>query len=179
MKNCVNHPEKEAHSICHGCKKEYCKECLDEGVEYYYCKNPACQELLEEEKPSIKAPQDITCPNCESELELSDEERIYGKIHCPICESILDFRSGTPKILKRENYQELISSLNQGDIALIKSILDEENVDYFILGENFLGIRPLLEPAQIFVNVNQIDEVKELLKDFKANIFGISTNQDE
>jgi hypothetical protein len=67
--------------------------------------------------------------------------------------------------------------MNQGDIALIKSILEDANIDYYVFGENFLSVDPLIQPAKFFVNENQIDEVKELLKDIKLSIWGFSNNQ--
>jgi len=177
MNTCFNHPDKKAFSICHGCGKDFCESCLDEGKEYYYCKNPECQELLKNELPSYKVPKNVICPKCESEIELSEEERIIGKTHCSECSAFIDYTVVPPKILERENYTEILSSLNQGDIALIKSILEDGEVDYFILGENFLSVQPLLEPARIFVNDNQINKVQELFKDFDFKIYGVSTKQ--
>ncbi|MEE9429793.1 MAG: hypothetical protein V3V16_02060 [Melioribacteraceae bacterium] len=177
MNNCFNHPEKKAFSICRGCGKEFCESCLDEGIEYYYCKNAECQKLFRIELPLIEGPENIICPNCDSELELSDNEKIKGKIHCSGCESAIDFTVNPPIILENENYTEILSSLNQGDIAVIKSILEDGNIDFFALGENFLSVRPLLEPMKILVNDNQLSEAKELLKDFDLKIFGASNNQ--
>lgn len=179
MKTCFNHPDKEAMSVCHGCGKDYCKQCLDEGKEYYYCKNPECQKLLKAEVPFRELPEKIMCPGCGSELKLSKEERETGKIHCSECEAFIDFNFNPPKIINKENYVELLYSLNQGDIALIQSMLDDGKIDYYIAGGNFLSVRPLLEPARFFVNESQLEEAKELLKDFKLNIWGASTNQEE
>jgi hypothetical protein len=179
MKNCINHPNKKAFSVCHNCGKEYCQQCLDEGKEFYYCKNPECQESLRKELVPESLPLHLICPNCESELELSQDERISGKIHCRECEALIDFTGNPPKIIEKKDYKEIINSLNQGDIALIKSVLEDGEIDYFVLGENFLSVRPLLEPARIFVNVNQLNETHKLLKDFKLNIFGLSIRQDE
>ena len=179
MKFCVNHPDKKAFSICHGCGKDYCELCLEEGKEFYYCKNPECQKLLRQELPSVLFPIKIICPNCSSELELEDEERTSRKVHCPGCEALIDFGVNPPEVLNKENYVELLSSLNQGDIALIKSIFDDSNVDYYVFGENFLGADPLIQPARFFVNENQFEEAKEVLKDFKLNIWGTSKNQYE
>ena len=39
-----------------------------------------------------------------------------------------------------------------GDVLLIKSILEDDNIDYYTLRENFLTIRPLLEPIKIMVS---------------------------
>lgn len=41
---CRNHPLKKALSFCHICREYYCEDCLEEGVEYYYCKKRSCQE---------------------------------------------------------------------------------------------------------------------------------------
>ena len=179
MKTCINHPEKEALSICHGCGKEYCETCLDEGKEFYYCKNPECQELLKKEYPAGYLSEKIICPNCASELELSEEERTNGKVHCDECEVVIDFNVDPPAILDRENYVELLVSLNQGDIALIKSLLDNSTIDFYTTGENFLSVDPLIQPAKFYVNVNQLDDAKELLKEFKLHIWGTSKEQDE
>jgi transcription elongation factor Elf1 len=177
MNKCIIHNDKEALSICHGCGKDFCEICLDEGTEYYYCKNPECQNLLKNELPQIKILDNIFCPQCKTEFKLSDEEKTIGKIHCNECDKILDFTVDPPKLLDIDNYTELISTLNQGDIALIKSILDDAEIDYIILGESFLSVRPLLEAARIFVNASQINEAQAIIKDLELNIFGISTKQ--
>jgi uncharacterized protein YbaR (Trm112 family) len=182
MKYCFNHPEKKAFSICRGCGKDYCEVCLVEGTEYYFCKNPECQKILDDEISGkneilIKLPEIVLCPACESELELSEDERNESKVHCPECEAFIDFNNNPPKILLKANYIELLSSLNQGDIALIKSMLDDAKIFYYVVGENFLAIRPLLEPARFFVNEQQLKEAADLLKDFKLNIWGVSTNR--
>ncbi|MBL1215689.1 MAG: hypothetical protein HND52_20145 [Ignavibacteriae bacterium] len=177
MSNCKNHPNKTAYTICNNCKEDFCEDCLDEGKEFYYCKNSECQQKLKDEFAWENISLNMVCPNCESELELSEKEK--GKVHCPECESLIDFNFTPPKVLIKDNYTEILSTLNQGDIALIKSILDDGNIDYHILGENFLGVRPLLEPARILVNDNQIDETKELLKNIELDILGVSTKHDE
>lgn len=179
MKTCINHPEREALSICHGCGKDYCGSCLDEGKEFYYCKNPECQELLKKEMPAGKLSEKIICPNCSSELDLSEEERLNGKVHCPECEVVIDFTVIPTKIVNRENFVELLVSLNQGDIALIKSLLDNSKIEYYTTGENFLSVDPLIQPAKFFVNENQVEDAKELLKEFKLHIWGTSKDQEE
>jgi hypothetical protein len=121
--------------------------------------------------------KNIICPNCEREIELSKKEIKTRKKHCPKCEALLDFNFEPPRIAKKENYVELLSSLNIGDISMIKSLLDSGEIDYYIFEENFVHVRPLLEPARLFVNETQIEEVKEILKDFDLHIWGLSSNQ--
>lgn len=177
MKRCSNHPDRKAYSICHNCGKDYCEECLDEGKDFYYCKNPDCHEIIKKELPVEILSANAVCPNCESDLELSEAEKISGRVHCPECESLIDFNQNPPKVLYRESYVELLSSLNQGDIGLVKSILENANIEYYIFGENFLSAEPLLQPARFYVNKKKLREAKELLKDFELRIWGFSNNQ--
>lgn len=179
MKTCVNHPAKEAFSICHNCGKDYCELCLDKGTEFYYCKNRQCQAQLKEELLQGGLPPNVKCPSCQIELELSEAERISGEVHCPACEAFIDFRMSPPKVISRENYVELLSSFNAGDIGLIKSILESGNIDYYIFGEQFLNIYPAVQPARFYINENQLEEAKKLLKDFELHIWGASTTQYE
>jgi hypothetical protein len=175
MNYCVNHPQREAISICHGCSKYYCELCLVEGPEYYYCKNPRCQELLKKELiPEL--PFEIVCPNCSALLELSGEERIIRKFHCVECDSFINYNYDPPKILKPESFDELLYSMNQGDISVIKSMLDNSEIDYFVFGENFFNIDPLIQPARIFVLSTRLEEARELLKNFDQHIFGLSNS---
>ena len=56
---------------------------------------------------------------------------------------------------------------------------DEAKIDYYIVGENFINIYPLIQPAKFYVINKQVDEVKELLKDFEFHILGLSTREDD
>jgi hypothetical protein len=46
MDYCSKHMDKEALSFCHNCGKFFCRECLSEGKEYYYCYKDECQRQL-------------------------------------------------------------------------------------------------------------------------------------
>jgi len=177
MKSCINHPDKKSFSICHSCGKDYCGQCLDEGKVYYYCGKPECQEVFKKEMNPEVLPANVTCPNCETELELTENERTSGIVHCPECEALIDIKINPPKVIIKENYVELLSSLNQGDIGVIKSILGSANINYYVFGENFLSIDPLIQPAKFYVNENQLEEAKELLKNIELHIWGASKNE--
>jgi Putative prokaryotic signal transducing protein len=174
MGTCVNHPNVKALSVCHGCGKPFCESCLVEGKEFYYCKKPSCQELfLKESPPRTLAPQ-IVCPNCAGELRLSDEDRVSRKFRCPECEALVDFTGPQPVILQKKNYTEIFTSRNQGDIALLKSFLDDSDIDYYIDGEDFLAMYPLIQPVRFFILDDQVEEAKEILKQFDTSAFGVS-----
>lgn len=70
-------------------------------------------------------------------------------------------------------YISLLRTFSQVDVAMIKSLL-EGNVDYYFKDENFMSIRPLLEPAILMVREDYVDEVRELLSDFELNYLGVS-----
>ena len=177
MKTCFNHPEKEALSVCHGCGKDYCEQCLDEGEEYYYCKKPGCQKLLKEELHPEILPDNVICPNCKRELKPTKKEKADRKVHCPGCDVLIDYNNIPPTVLNSEKYVELLSSINQGDVALIESILQDGNIDYYMVGENFLSMRPAIEPVRFFVNETQKNSAVELLKNLDFHIWAFSTNQ--
>ena len=66
-KLCENHPERKALSFCHSCGNYYCKDCLIEGPEYYYCKSKLCRAKMYNnlvDSPDIKkitSEDDGTC----------------------------------------------------------------------------------------------------------------------
>jgi hypothetical protein len=43
---CKNHPNKIALSLCHSCGAYYCSDCLNEGLEYYYCTKGECNNIF-------------------------------------------------------------------------------------------------------------------------------------
>jgi hypothetical protein len=46
---CKNHSNVKALSFCHSCKEYFCENCLEESIEYYYCKKKSCQEAKRRE----------------------------------------------------------------------------------------------------------------------------------
>ena len=79
--------------------------------------------------------------------------------------------SGNYKFIK------ILKTFSQVDIAMIKSML-EGNVEYYFKDENFMSVRPLLEPAILMVREDYEDEVRELLNSFELNYMGLSLKDD-
>jgi len=81
---------------------------------------------------------------------------------------------------KDQNYKfyPILKTFSQVDIAMIKSLL-EGNVEYYFKDENFVSIRPMLEPTELMVREDYDDEVKELLNDFELNYMAVSLKDDE
>ena len=73
-------------------------------------------------------------------------------------------------------YIPLLRTFSQVDVAMIKSIL-EGNVEYYFKDENFMSVRPLLEPVTLMVREDFVDEVKELMKDYELNYLEVSVKE--
>jgi hypothetical protein len=178
MESCYNHPGRKTYSVCHSCGRHFCKDCLTAGPEFYYCKSPECQQKLKEDIDRATYTEKITCPNCRTVLKLTLDELQSTGFYCPECEIFIVIVNGKPESLPDKNYVQLLTSLNQGDIAIIKSMLDDAEVDYYLTGENFLGVRPLLEPAVFYVNEKDLELARDILKDFELHLFGFSANNE-
>jgi hypothetical protein len=70
---CENHPDKKALSLCHSCGEYFCSDCLNEGLEFYYCKKNECVKALNKELSQIK--------NIEGKIiPLSKEAKIIKRV---------------------------------------------------------------------------------------------------
>ena len=121
----------------------------------------------------------IVCPSCKTEIVLINEDLNKKLVRCPDCNSLIDISKNPIEIVKDKNYLQILTSMNQGDLGIIQSMLDDGNIDYFINGKNFLSVDPLIQPAKIMVLEEHYEEAKEILKDFQLNIFGVSSNNDD
>ncbi|RMG04320.1 MAG: DUF2007 domain-containing protein [Nitrospirae bacterium] len=62
-------------------------------------------------------------------------------------------------------FVKILSTFNPLDIAMIKSLLDPEGIEYFFLGEHFNYVRPLADPAVLMVRREQEEMAREILRD--------------
>lgn len=111
------------------------------------------------------------CPKCKTEYR-------EGFSVCADCN--IDLVSELPPEPEPEyiEYEEIMATYNPADVALIKSILDAEDIIYFFHGENFMHVRPLVEPARLMVNKEEAGVAKDLLKDLNLSIMGINIRQE-
>jgi len=72
------------------------------------------------------------------------------------------------KMKKKNSVDEILATFDLADVALIKSILDAENIDYYFKGESSLHVvKPHVEPVRLFVKKQDVEKVKKLLKNIK------------
>ena len=108
------------------------------------------------------------CPKCGSEY-------ISETTTCTDCGALLiESISGS----EQNKYVEILETFNLADIAMIKSILINANIDFLFLGENFNNIEQLVQPARLAVHEDQVDEAKKILEDMEIRYFGIASNVD-
>ena len=112
------------------------------------------------------------CPKCRTEYR-------EGFSVCADCN--VDLVSKLLPELEPEyiEYEEIMATYNPADVAVIKSILDAEDIIYFFHGENFMHVRPLVEPARLMVDKEEAEAAKDLLKDLNLSIMGINLRQEE
>ena len=103
-------------------------------------------------------------------------------MHCPICRS--EYREGFIKCSECKvplvatlppeesepspeyvDLQEVMTTFDAGEITMVESILDDNNIPYMIDGQNFSTSFGSM-PARILVPKNKVIKTMELLKDF-------------
>jgi hypothetical protein len=114
------------------------------------------------------------CPNCKAEFS-------NGYTFCADCN--VDLVEELPKESPpKENHADIditeeyecISSMLISDIwaiPLIKSIFEEEKIEYFMQGENTFYIQPGLQ-ARMMVRKDQVERAREIMKDVLNNNTG-------
>ena len=102
------------------------------------------------------------CPRCKAEYRA-------GFTECPDCGVSLvnepphSAFSG-PEANEAADLVEVFSTYSQGDLVLIKALLDDEGIIYHFQGELFVGSGVFITPAALFVAKRDAETVKALLK---------------
>lgn len=77
------------------------------------------------------------------------------------------------------DYEEVLGTYNQGDIATIKSIFNHEGLTYFIKGENFTGLGAFIDPARVMVRKDQAAYAREIVRELDLSFAAISLNHQD
>jgi len=107
----------------------------------------------------------VYCPKCNAEY-------IEGITLCadcgvPLVAELPDERATSQP--ETAEFKEILTTFNAGDIAIIKSLLDEESIDYYFQGELCNYARLLMEPVRLMVRNDQVGEAKDILKDLELD----------
>ena len=106
------------------------------------------------------------CPKCGTEYR-------EGFYVCIDCNS--DLVNDLPPEEEPEftDYVEIMGTYNPADIALIKSILDSENITYYFNAEHFMYVQPLAQPVRLMVKTDEAEKAREILWDLNLAITGV------
>jgi hypothetical protein len=77
------------------------------------------------------------------------------------------------------DYKLLIETSNPADIALIKSLLDAEDILYFVHGEAFNAVRLMVEPVRFMVAEDRLEDAEELIGELRLSYGSIGPPQQE
>jgi ribosomal protein S16 len=106
------------------------------------------------------------CPKCRAEYR-------EGFSHCADCDSDLVDELPPEEKPQFTEYVEVLGTYNPADIALIKSILDAENITYYFNAEHFRDVQALAETVKLMVKKDEAEKAKEILQDLDLAILGI------
>lgn len=107
------------------------------------------------------------CPRCRSEYR-------EGFDHCADCDTELVMALPPAPRPEYVPFEQVLATFNPGDIALIKSLLDAEQIRYYFLGEHFGYVQPLADPARLMVAQDQAEMAREILADFNFSYTGLN-----
>ena len=111
------------------------------------------------------------CPNCKAEYR-------QGFEICDDCNvSLVEELPPEPET-EFVDYGEVLTTFNPAEIALMKSLLDSEDIPYFFHGENFGQMTALAVPAKLMVRKDHVEAARELLKDLKLSLLSESNGID-
>jgi hypothetical protein len=100
------------------------------------------------------------CPKCEKEYE--EDTYVCSKCRVSLVPKL--FPDPKNESLELAEFEEVLFTPSSGDMAVIKSLLDNEGIVYFFRGEFFSSVHPLAQPARLMVSIDQVEEVKEILE---------------
>lgn len=136
-KFCKNHPQKEAISFCHNCGNYYCKDCLNEGKEFYYCNNEECyKKYVEEAEPEVAVAGNlsiINCPNCKKEISNNVK-------FCPHCGYQLNSESQLKEIKRKKSAIFQIIALAAFVISLFTPMLFLNFFVLIVIGSSIISL---------------------------------------
>jgi hypothetical protein len=111
------------------------------------------------------------CPRCKTEYR-------EGFTTCADCNvALVDHLEpeSEPEFIE---YEEILDTYNPGDIAVIKSLLESEDITYYFLGDH-LTLRPMGDAARLMVKKDEAQVARELLSDLDLSYSEASSFKDE
>lgn len=116
----------------------------------------------------------MICPRCRAEY-------VRGITVCADCDiplvDSLPEREATEK--QSVNFREMLITVNAAEIVMVKSLLDDAGINYYIKGGHFAVLRPFADPARLFVSADQYEAALEILKDLDFGVSGDLNSEEQ
>ena len=111
------------------------------------------------------------CPKCGSEYK--DGVTRCGECEVPLVATLPEKpKRPAPKDKDKDlEFVSVVRTFILQDIAIIRSILSDSGIEYYIRGENGIIVNPLVDPASVMVVKDQAEDARELLKDLKLGFY--------
>jgi hypothetical protein len=106
------------------------------------------------------------CPKCRTEYR-------EGFYVCSDCNSALVDELPPEKKAIYVEYEEVLETFNAADVAVIKSVLEAENITYYFSPENFMLVGPLVVPVKLMIKKSELKKAKRALAGLKIAMIGI------
>ncbi len=112
------------------------------------------------------------CPNCRTEYQ-------KGVSTCADCGAALVEELPEKPTPEYVEYDEVLAIFSAGEIAIMKSILDDAEITYYFKGEMFNYVDPLIQPARLMIRRDQVPEALEILKGMEFRYIVFSQDRPE
>jgi len=110
------------------------------------------------------------CPECRTEYR-------PGFVRCADCD--LPLVAKLPPEPPPPPFEEVCTTFNSGDVAVITAILEGDGIEHTFQGETFNRVRPLVEPVRLFVRCDQAKRARELLAELSLTWTGLHPTDEE
>jgi hypothetical protein len=111
------------------------------------------------------------CPQCKTEYR-------PGFTVCADCNVDLVTELSSEPEPDLVEFEEILSTYNPGDIAVIKSLLESEDITYYFKGDH-LTLRPMGDAARLMVKRQEAETARELLSDLELSYTEASSFKEE
>jgi hypothetical protein len=116
----------------------------------------------------------MICPKCKAEYTRGVD--VCADCDVPLVDRLTadgQFGENTESNVGRDpTFLDIFITCNAGEIAMIKSLLDDAGIDYYFQGERFASVHSGAYPARLFVRADQCEEALEILGDLDFSTFG-------
>jgi hypothetical protein len=110
------------------------------------------------------------CPTCRIEYRA-------GFSRCADCDATLV--ETLPPDPESIPFDEVCTTYNPGDIAVITAILEGDGIDHVFQGETFNRMRPLVDPVRLLVRRDQVERARQILAEISLTWTGLHALDEE